>query len=128
MTNNLLTYLKNKLPVWCLILGIFFFAGYAGNTVGMQKQAIQTELVLVHNRGAAEKKISYKNSVTVLRKTPEINNTRQYLLNVLRCYNGLIKVNFENICRQFYIIKTADHFMQANTILQNTSADKPVRL
>ena len=127
MTNHLLTYLKNKLPVWCLILSIFFFAGHTGASAGLQKQSVQTELVLVHNRGAAEKKISYKNSVTAIRETPNLNNPRQYLLHALRYYNGLDKVNFDNRCRQFYLVKTADHFMQANTILQNTSMDMPVQ-
>ena len=128
MKDHLLTYLKNKLPVWCLILGIFFFAGYTGNSAGLQKQSVQTEFVVVHNRGVAAKEISYKNSVTVIRETSDPDNPRQYLLHALRYYNGLDKVNFDNRCSQFYLIKTADHFMQAKAILQNTSLDMPVRL
>lgn len=127
MMNTKYPYYKDKLTKWflavTLLFSIFTFSVYAGNSQSRQLGTTKTELVVSNNPIICKRAVSYKKGLELIRFISPLNSSDKNWINSLFTYNILIKVKLDNISRQFYSHKPANHFLQIKTNPQSSDED-----
>lgn len=127
MTNRQLTYPRNKLSKWLLMIALLlsFLANpaAAGNSQSRLQQRTQTELVFSNAQKTAKRSVSYKNSFPPASTINGFINSGKNKTRTLLTYTRLIKVKFDRIAKQFLASRTAGRFIPIRRIPQISKED-----
>lgn len=122
MTNNQLTYPKEKLAKWILTLTLFLsFLAITGNAANSQfrlQHRAQTELVISKSHKIAKRAISYKKSLVLTYTNDGSDNSFKTETRALLIYNKLTRVKLDCISKQFISLRIAYRFLRAQRIPQ----------
>ena len=111
---------KTKLNKWLLtaivLLSVFSFSGYSGQSQTRQAALKQTELFVTVTSKTNKPTICYKKA---LASFFSLSNSISFDPNSILLFNGLTKIKFDNLSKQDFIVFCSGGHFQSKIIPQS---------